>query len=321
MRILSLCLVVFSSLGWSFSAQASNGLLTMQTDNDVLFGTDSQYTGGLFFKLTQHKLKPVDFAISPLVRLFGHKNALNSSHQRTDQISAGGKIYTLQKTTPTGPQYFANTAWLYVDLKRFYTFPDHLYYFNMRLGWIGPSNHGEEIHNFVHQLIGNKKAKGWQHQLHDQPTFQIAIERQQTLYQSKSDHLHFYGYTSAMVGSPETNMLGGLGTYYAVGAHPMFSFNKLDYLSLGQKNTGWFVFANVSAMYDFYHLFRDGRLLTDDKPKVSFNNLLRTQLEYGGGLAYQSFSVTLSATVRDKTFKLEAQNRFRFASLIFTIPF
>lgn len=60
---------------------------------------------------------------------------------------------------------------------------DRLRTTQLRLGIVGPSARGEQVQNGWHAIIGSDRARGWEHQLGDEPVFQLLHERSRRVVQ------------------------------------------------------------------------------------------------------------------------------------------
>lgn len=309
-----------------WSAHLNDARVTVQMDNDILFGTDRQYTAGFNVYLTEGNMNSVDWLMSPVERLLSSGDAMEDAVWTTDQIEFGVHLYTLrQKPTKLHPDgVVGNSAWTYLNFRRFYRYDTRHFTMDWRFGWIGESNGGEAMQNGVHAIIGNSDVKGWDKQPPDQPTLQWAIEDQNVMYRSdetpEDGQFNFYRSLSATIGSPQTTLSAGLGMYYAVNAEPVFAYNRLNHLNVDQRDWGWFVFANAGLSYDVYNLYRDGRLFTDDKSDLEEANTFFPSAQYGGGLVYNEISFTLTGTSMGQFYQDQTENVFRFASFTVTFP-
>jgi len=54
----------------------------------------------------------------------------------------------------------------------------------LQIGTIGPSAQGEEVQNFVHDLIGQRQSRGWGNQIGDQAFIQLSAERRWVAYET-----------------------------------------------------------------------------------------------------------------------------------------
>ncbi len=167
--------------------------MNMYLENDLFGETDQNYTNGLRLSW-----------VSPNLESFHHDprmpNVINRINDRFDRlldfkesltrnvvVSLGQQIYT--------PETIAATE-LLVDERPYagylymgFAYParsdDRLDSVEIDLGIVGPSARGEEAQNKVHEIRGFDKFQGWDNQLRDEPTLQLAYERKQRLLKGK----------------------------------------------------------------------------------------------------------------------------------------
>ena len=49
--------------------------------------------------------------------------------------------------------------------------------YSLQLGMVGPSSLARPTQDVVHELIGDRQARGWHYQIHDEPVFNLAWDR------------------------------------------------------------------------------------------------------------------------------------------------
>ncbi len=315
--------LLFLILGWlAFSAQAEEqSSLSIQLDNDILFGTDREYTGGLKIAYNDGHFKLNDWAIQPIA----HFLSLASQKTTHDQLEFGAEIYTIRQMTKDRKVLasLTNTAWVYLSSKRFFHFQNHhqlpsFYHIGMKVGWIGPSNGGENIQNGFHRLIGNKAVEGWDKQPFDQPSFQISFERQSMLYQSNQKTLNLYATSWGEVGNPRTDLYLGIGAYLQHNAHPIFYHNLANHIIEKDQKWGYFAFVNGNISYDFYNLMRDGRPFTKDPSLIPQLSPWRFETRLGIGGRYQRHTLCFTVTRWQQFYDEQPESAFHFASLAYS---
>lgn len=297
--------------------------LTFQLDNDLIFGTDRQYTGGFKVLWSQPSIPPVTWLFSPLDSLMRSNDSWLSDKTITqiDQMGFTTEVYTLQRKTENTQIPIGNTAWIHTDIRRLYQSDPVQTTIALNLGWFGPDNRGEDLHNGIHSVIGNHDVPGWNKQPPNRLTAQVSIDYQTKFFQSRQQTFNLFHSFTADIGTPFTGLGFGLGGYYAVNAQPIFSFNSLNQPSLNHQGTGWFVYSCWSAEYDYYNEFLDERFFTDESFILEESNLLRPTLEYGAGFIYDKFALSLHGTSIGQFYKGQTEDIFRFASLTLTFPF
>lgn len=301
-------------------------VLSLQMDNDFLFGTDREYTGGIKVNYNNGHFKLNDWLIQPIESILGSflSQNLTSSKQTQDQLEFSTEIYTIrQKKDGKKLEALTNTAWISISSKRFYQLHTRFelpafYHLGMRLGWIGPSNMGEKIQNGFHQLIGNQPVEGWSKQPFDQPTLQISFEQQNLFYQNTPHTFNAYFTSWGELGFPRTDLYLGIGGYLHKNAHPIFYHNIANHIIDRRPNWGYFVFANMNISYDFYNLFRDGRPFTKDPSLIPELSPWRFESRLGMGIKFDSHSLYFTVTRWQQFYAEQPETAFHYASLAYS---
>jgi hypothetical protein len=187
-RLLSLAcaLAVFALTPISAAAQ-DNGTLTLEVENDFFApatNTDRHYTNGVRAAWLSGPLSAPDWVAdaSDTLSPFGSDAAPAT---RRFGVAIGQNIFTPDDTTRADPDPNDRpyAGWLYVaaSLSSVRQSPagaarqDTL---QVDLGVVGPSALGEEVQNNFHNLINVGRARGWSHQLKDEPTLGITVQQQ-----------------------------------------------------------------------------------------------------------------------------------------------
>jgi len=300
------------------ASSVSAGQITVQLDNDVVFGTDRQYTGGFEVRWTEDQIAFVEAFISPFERFLPDKHI--SGFKQADQLMVGAQLYTLQQKTEQGNETVSNSAWTHIDWRRFYWYGKNQSVLDFRAGWIGPSSGGRQMQDSIHQLIGNDNASGWDKQVPDQPTLQVGFENRHAVFTTKDERFRLVHSLSGVVGSPQIYAAAGIGMQYGVNMKAVMSFNRLNYMETPEKGFGWLVFVDASARYEAYNAFRDGRLFVDERTSLKPANDFIPSMQYGAGFVYNGVSIVFSGSAFGKFYREQTEDVFRFASLIISFP-
>lgn len=175
---------------------------TIRLENDLFTGTDQNYTNGVALTLVSHdipgRLRPeclptpirlhaqlIRFmnpgfwadddnpaVAQNVVARFGQSMYTPGDYSRTDLIiddrPYAGLLYLglawsrRRQATPTGQEM--------LDTRE------------ITLGVIGPWSLAEQSQNLVHDAIGSPRFLGWDHQLENEPAFQLAVDRKFKTY-------------------------------------------------------------------------------------------------------------------------------------------
>ncbi len=176
------------------AAQASPSTastLILTEENDFFGGTDEHYTNGIkiswvsgdLLKYAQDERLP-DFVLPYLAALPFVNDA---GQQYNVALSAGQNMYTPGDTSTSEyqPDDRPYAGWSYVSLALHAKTPRELDTFETTLGIVGPSARAGETQNDYHTLMGFEKAKGWKHQIHDEPG--LVLSWQRTLRAARGD--------------------------------------------------------------------------------------------------------------------------------------
>jgi hypothetical protein len=165
--------------------------ITVYWENDFFAGTDRDYTNGLRFTWsTPYRVDPDDPMLPGWSRPWLKKLPSGDPHGRAVSLSFGQSIYTPSDTSrdeidPTDRPY-AGYSYLAADFHN--RSPEVKTSWEFQVGVVGPLSFAEEFQDFTHDLLGNGRAKGWEHQLKDEPIFEVICERHWLLLHTEKEH-------------------------------------------------------------------------------------------------------------------------------------
>lgn len=147
--------ILFVLILISLTSCGLNPQFTESNDFFTLFNKDRYYTNGLKFTTST----------------FNENDRIN--------VGVGQDIYTPGKKQLTTPQYDDRpyAGYLYAESSIERPDKDGVNIFGVQAGTVGPSAMGEQVQNGFHKLINGVSAKGWNNQLHDEPTLNFAFDR------------------------------------------------------------------------------------------------------------------------------------------------
>lgn len=170
---------------------------TARLENDLFAGTDRNYTNGVSLTTISHDMSGKihsDCLPRPLnlyTRILGWPSSGSAAplgDQPTSQnlaMRVGQVMYTpddhtrtdlIEDDRPYAGLLYLGVAWN----RRFQSNDSNLEVLDSReltLGVIGPLSLAEQSQDLVHKLRGIDQFQGWDHQLHNEPAFQVATER------------------------------------------------------------------------------------------------------------------------------------------------
>jgi lipid A 3-O-deacylase len=284
--------------------------ISFELDNDVFANTDRGYTNGFRFAYTSSETGTPDWLANAAraFPLFPDAAPIRST------LSFGQNLYTpkdisLHDPDPNDRPY---AAWLYGSAAVLADSGDRLDRLELQLGVVGPYAIGEQVQNTVHSIIGSKKARGWNHQLHNEPGVILSYERTwRSLYAAAPLGIGFD--LSPYVGAS----LGNVLTQASVGATARLGFDlPADYgpprirpsvpgsdFFIPTSGFSWYLFASIEGRAVARNIFLDGNTF-EDSPHVTKNPLVG---DLQIGLAVQVYDLRLAYTHVYRTQEFEEQ--------------
>ena len=214
------------------------GSVSLYSENDLyLGGTDENYTNGLKLSFLTTPLAsftedPVPRPVQQLARMLN--DFLPAGPDYKLGLSIGQNLYTPRdiSTSAAQPDDRPYAGWLYLGAAfQIYapplTFAEgqgsaaRLDVFEVTFGMVGPAALGRQVQNNVHNLFGVDTARGWHHQLRNEPGLNLVYERRYRLSTETfrdqrgwgADLIPHFGFS-----------LGNVFTYATVGAEVRAGF-------------------------------------------------------------------------------------------------
>jgi hypothetical protein len=170
---------------------------TARLENDLFTGTDQNYTNGVAFTLVSHDIPgtlrseclPVPIRLHAQLIQFMNPgfwaDTANSAATQNVVVRFGQSIYTPEDKTRTDlitdDRPYAGLLYMGLAWNRRKHEPESsremLDTREITFGVIGPWSLAEQTQNLVHDVRGLDKFQGWQHQLKNEPVFQLALDR------------------------------------------------------------------------------------------------------------------------------------------------
>lgn len=178
--------------------QRERWTLNMYVENDLFSETDQDYTSGIRFSWVSPDVSDYleDEAIDELPKWIRSLNKrltfLHDSHeglQRNVIVSIGQQIYTPEDLDATGlvKDDRPYAAWLFLGMG-YQTRADNLLdTLEVSIGLVGPGAYGQQAQDFIHDLRGFEKFKGWDNQLRNEPGFIATWEHKRKTGASNPD--------------------------------------------------------------------------------------------------------------------------------------
>lgn len=173
---------------------------TLRLENDLFAGTDRNYTNGISLALVSHDIEGsegrlrTDCLPRPLGLYVRFLDAVDPGFQQRASVESatqnlvmriGQAMYTpedkdrtdlIRDDRPYAGLLYLGLAWnrrVHPSGARHEMLDSR----ELTLGIIGPWSLAERSQDLVHKLRGFERFRGWDNQLHNEPAFQLAVER------------------------------------------------------------------------------------------------------------------------------------------------
>jgi len=308
--ILSLSLLAGTALSPCVAADESEaGTLSFTVENDVFSGTDRHYTNGLRVAYVTGEKAP-----TALERFVAGDRAENANFRRS--FSVGQSMYTpesyhmetpVEGQHPYGGNLFGEYAFMTEDNGRWDLF-------TLEVGVVGDWSFAEETQNWFHQTLGFVQAEGWDHQIENEVTVNVAYDwKGRPLAQGRAGSLgwELTPAAGASVGTVATNARGGVMLRFGDNLDPSFGPARIrpSLTGSGHFNRAnpfdWYAFVGVQGRAVAHDIFLDGSLFRDDSPSVEKNDFVT---DVQGGVTLTWGGAQLSWTYIHRTERFEGQN-------------
>lgn len=315
------------------------GVYNFYYENDLVNGTDNNYTSGLKLSWVSANLK--SYVEDPCLPLWVRKlNSLSTILQpgyfaaRNMVVTGGQSMYT--PTDPTRTDLIQDdrpyAGWLYLGLAWNARDERHMNTVELDIGMVGPASQVQQMQNFVHDLRGLDRFEGWHNQLRNELGVQVVSERKTRVfdYAAKSwpriDLITHYG---ASIGNVKTHLNAGaevrLGAWLpndfgTSSIRPASDSNAplMESASRRLSSRGAHVFAAFDARIVARDIFLDGNTFVDSH---SVNkHYIVGDLALGVAWQWQGGKITYSHIVRSKQFQDQPESH-SFSSITFSIEY
>lgn len=257
------------------------GIVTLQVENDVVSGSDRNYTNGLLLSY----LSPATTAEHISQRIARRLPFLDPDHGLRFGLGLGHNIFTPEdkdaRALVRDDRPYA--AWLYfsfslLSYQERNARPgalgdvDFMQTLALDLGVIGPAALGEEIQNNWHTLIGVEHANGWDNQLENEPGVNLTYQRRWRLWFCcgeggfiDADAMPSFG---GALGNVMTYASAGLSLRFGHGLRHDFGPPRIrpslpGYGHFDPGQFSWYVFAGVEGRAVAQNIFLDGNSFRD----------------------------------------------------------
>jgi hypothetical protein len=306
-------------------------VFTFYVENDVIGGTDANYTNGLKFSWLSADLvgwgqtgrrKNIVEALPFVNRPDGQKNL---------GLAFGQNIYTPRDTRAIVPDRTDRpyAGWSYVELAFVSKTPAVSDTLALQAGIVGPHSLAEDSQRIFHSWIGSARPRGWDYQLRDEAGVNLAYERRWRLYARalyQTLGLDLVPHAGATLGNVQTyanaggtlrlglNLPSDFGVQLArpgsVGGSPT---DDLDPRVARDRNFSLYLFGAADGRAVARDIFLDGNTFRDSRsvPKESFVS----DLSAGLGVIAGRWQLTYTQVWRSREFKAQRDSYNNFGSV------
>ncbi|MFC5077260.1 hypothetical protein VTH8203_00733 [Vibrio thalassae] len=252
----------------SIALASERSTVSFSLDNDGIFGTDEDYTNGIFLSYTTSAIKPWAF-FKPLSLSYWGSASLDKV-----EFQLGHKMWTPSDIEATVP--LANdrpyAGYFHGELNYISLHPQQAQRFNFTLGSTGEGSFADHAQQLVHSIVGSKEPKGWEYQIEDKMVGSVGY-----LTHLNMKRAPVYGNTDWDVSSVTEANLGtfrsdiSTGVMLRLGADLGGNFGSANISTenpfkagmIGASNQGWFTYLGVKARYRFNDITIEG-----DRPGI-----------------------------------------------------
>jgi Uncharacterized protein conserved in bacteria len=322
------------------NTESQKSTFVLYYENDLFYHHDGYYTNAVKFRviskplntLTKNGIFPDTF--DSVMEKF-EKSQNKQFTQYNISAGAGQSIYTPKDTTIRDLQEDDRpyAGYLYSFLALHAKQIQMMDTFEITAGVVGPSALAEYAQNGVHRLRGFETAKGWDHQLHDEPAMTLSWGRnyrlnKQSIWSGLSwDVLPYHTLT---VGNVLTQATAGSELRLGWNLPPSFNTSQIHpSSSIGaptpedkggrqSKDWGFYVFAGGEGRAVAHNIFLDGNTWGDSH-RVAKEPFVG-EVSFGAAVTINSLQIAYRHVYLTEEFKKQkgAQN---YGSITLVLPF
>jgi hypothetical protein len=290
-----------------FGSENSEGVLSFHMENDLVVGTDYDYTNGFLVQRISGNIESWDLPkwatkVRDSIPLFdreGYKNNVG--------YGFGQEMYTPKEIEDPDLREDDRpyAGWTYLTLSLHHKDVRKLNKLELKLGFIGERSLAEDTQKLVHELTDSSEPMGWEHQLKDEFGVILSYEHRRKLF---SDHWY------DVIPNVKVSV-GNVATFVSVGMTVRCGYNvPNDFHSNRISSSGYalprgpkprsslsvYVFTTVSGYAVARDVFLDGNTFQDSHSVDK--KWLRGELEVGGGISYKKFFLTYTRVFKTKEY-------------------
>lgn len=289
------------------------GTFSVLFENDTFAGTDRNYTNGVELSY----LSAPNRAFAPLAWIGRRVLRADADDKIYGGIGVGQSIYTPSdtKTTAPLPDQHPYAGWLHMTLSSFVDSGRTLDTLSLDLGLVGPDAGGEWVQNNVHDLLGAEEAKGWQHQVRNEPGFVLTADRKWRAiaeWERGGLGVDVLPSLGVSIGNVLTQAQAGLVLRVGEDLADDYGPPRIRPSLAGggffapRDAFSWYLFAGASGRAVAYNIVLDGNAFRDGGPSVNRRPLVA---EAQAGLVLQFGRVQSAFTIVTRTDEFKGQDQ------------
>lgn len=243
-------------------------------------------------------------------------------------LGIGQNIYTPENTRLRNPDPRDRpyAGYLYANLTLDRRTWNTLDRFEVQAGVVGPSTFGRQAQDFVHDILGDRRPRGWRYELHDEPVFNINAER---IWRAPlADLPGGFGvdalpHVGAMLGTVRISASAGARIRIGQRLEQDFGVPRIrpaiaDAPAPVGDRFGWYLFAGASGSVVGRDLFLDGNTWRDSR-SVDLRPFVG-DLEGGAAVFWHGIRLSYSQVWRSKEF-VGQRKEFSYGALSLAFAF
>lgn len=198
--------------------------------------------------------------------------------------------------------------------------------FALTIGVVGPTSVARQTQDIVHSLIGDRQARGWNYQIHDEPVFNLTYDRtwrEQLLALPAGLAVDALPTLTLAAGTIQT--YAGLGARIRIGqgldrdfGAPRIRPAIADSPAPVGEGFGWYLFAGAGGRAVARDITLDGNTYRDSR-SVDHRPFVG-DLELGGAVFWHNVRLAYTQDFRSKEF-VRQKKEFIFGALSLSISF
>ena len=349
MRYYIYLFIILTCLNFTSFANASDknndtekqgSTLVIYFENDSFYKKDAYYTNAVKFRFISPPLQAVaqdgiipDSIDALMAKIQGSQN--KGAIQYNISAGIGQSIYTPDDTDTAELQKNDRpyAGYLYGFMALHAKQAQMMDTFEVTAGLVGPSARGETVQSEVHRLRGIDTAKGWNNQLHDEPTLMLTWGRNYRLNPRSAwsgwswDILPYY---TATAGNALTQATVGSEMRFGWNLPPSFGTSQIRPGSSvrapsangenGQtpKDWGFYFFVGGEGRAVAHNILLDGNTWRDSH-SISKEPFVG-EINFGAAVTIKTMQITYQHIYLTEEFKAQKGEQ-NYGSITLTLPF